>query len=161
MKQTKTLVVLTCDAHDGDVEAEETVSFSVGTTSYEMELCADHLAQFHEAIGRWTALARPVVARRRRTPAKADRSTSSGGGVSSAGGVGGSDGADTTRGPDGSDRADASSNGSHFGGEDIEAIDWGAVRSWAVSHGYEVSTRGRVARDVLDAYLAAQHTEQD
>jgi len=152
MKQTKTLVVLTCDAHDGDVAAEETVSFSIGATSYEMELCAEHLAQFHETVGQWATLARPVVARRRRTPGKADRTVSSGG-------LEGSDDAHATRGSDASDSADARSNGRHFGGEDTEAIDWGAVRSWAASRGYEVSSRGRVAREVLDAYLAAQHVE--
>jgi len=106
-----------------------------------MELCAEHLAQFHETVGQWATLARPVVARRRRTPGKADRTVSSGGVV------------------DASDRADARSNGSHLDEEDTEAIDWGAVRSWAVSQGYEVSTRGRVAREVLDAYLGAKHVE--
>lgn len=136
MRQTKTLVVMTCDAHDGDVEAEATVSFSVGATSYEMELCADHMAQFDEAIGRWTALARPIPTRRRRAPTTADD-------------TGNSHGANGSRGSEDSDRA----------GDDMEAIDWAAVRSWAISQGYEVSTRGRVARDVLDAYLAAQHTQ--
>lgn len=143
MRQTKTLVVLTCDAHDGEVEADETVSFSVGDTSYEMELCADHRAQFHEAIGQWTALARPVQARRRRTLATAESAKGSRGG-------GGSREADDSR-------DFARSNGtSHEAGDDMEAVDWGAVRSWAIAHGYEVSARGRVAKDVLDAYLEAQ-----
>lgn len=143
MRQTKTLVVLTCDAHDGEVEADETVSFTVGDTSYEMELCAEHRAQFHEAVSQWTAIARPVQARRRRTPATAESTRGSRGG-------GGSRDADDSQ---GAVRAD---NGVRETGDDMEAVDWGAVRSWAIAHGYEVSARGRVAKDVLDAYLEAQ-----
>jgi len=33
--------------------------------------------------------------------------------------------------------------------------DLAAVRQWAQAHGYQVSQRGRVAREVLDAYRAA------
>lgn len=141
MRQTKTLVVLTCDAHDGEVEADETVSFTVGDTSYEMELCAEHRAQFHEAISQWTAVARPVQARRRRTPATAESTRRSSGGSRD------------TEGNQGVVRAD---NGVREVGDDMEVVDWGAVRSWAIAHGYEVSARGRVAKDVLDAYFEAQ-----
>jgi hypothetical protein len=48
------------------------------------------------------------------------------------------------RGPRSSNRS-SSSNGT----------DLGAVRSWASENGYEVSTRGRISKAVMDAYLAA------
>lgn len=33
--------------------------------------------------------------------------------------------------------------------------DLGAIRSWAAENGFEVSTRGRIAADVVEAYDAA------
>ena len=35
------------------------------------------------------------------------------------------------------------------------AIDTQAVRAWAVSNGYDVSSRGRIAANVVEAYRAA------
>ncbi|MGH9063432.1 MAG: histone-like nucleoid-structuring protein Lsr2 [Acidimicrobiales bacterium] len=64
-KQTRTIVVLQCDLHDDEVEAQETVSFSAGGTSYEMELCPDHLSEFNKVVDAWTAAARPLTRRRR------------------------------------------------------------------------------------------------
>lgn len=37
-----------------------------------------------------------------------------------------------------------------------EGVDMNEVRAWGRSNGYEVSDRGRVAGNVLDAYRAAQ-----
>ena len=51
-------VVLTCDLHDGDVPAEETVTFAVDGTTYAFELCADHLKEFRDTLGRYVAAAR-------------------------------------------------------------------------------------------------------
>jgi hypothetical protein len=51
-------VVLTCDLHDGDVPAEETVTFAVDGTTYAFELCADHLEEFRDTLGRYVAAAR-------------------------------------------------------------------------------------------------------
>lgn len=36
-----------------------------------------------------------------------------------------------------------------------ESADPKAVREWAQGHGYSVSPRGRISREVMDAYLAA------
>ena len=44
-------VVLTCDLHDGEVPAEETVTFAVDGTTYAFELCADHLQEFRDTVG--------------------------------------------------------------------------------------------------------------
>lgn len=65
-RQTK--VMLLCDMEEDGLsaEAEETVAFSVDGTSYEIELCAEHLAEFNEVVEPWTARARPVRGRGRR-----------------------------------------------------------------------------------------------
>ncbi|MGH9065405.1 MAG: histone-like nucleoid-structuring protein Lsr2 [Acidimicrobiales bacterium] len=120
-KQTRTLVLLLCDLHDEDVEAEETVSFSANGTAYEMELCAEHLAEFNEAMEAWAERARPATTRRRRSAASP-----------------GSDAPSSGRAPA------------------REEVDRSAAREWARANGYEVSDRGRVAQEVLDAFVAAQ-----
>ncbi len=51
-------VVLTCDLHDGEVPAEETVTFAVDGTTYAFELCDEHLQEFRDAVGRYVAAAR-------------------------------------------------------------------------------------------------------
>ena len=53
-------VVLTCDVHEGDAEAADTVTFAVEGTSYECELCEPHLAEFHEAMEVWSSHSRPA-----------------------------------------------------------------------------------------------------
>ena len=55
-----TQVVLTCDVHDGDAEAVDTVAFTVEGKSYECELCEPHLAEFREAMEVWSSNSRPV-----------------------------------------------------------------------------------------------------
>ena len=44
----RTQVILTCDVHDGDAEAVDTVAFTVEGQSYECELCEAHLAEFRD-----------------------------------------------------------------------------------------------------------------
>lgn len=51
-------VVLTCDLHDGEVPAEETVTFAVDGTTYAFELCAEHLQEFRDTVGRYVGAAR-------------------------------------------------------------------------------------------------------
>jgi hypothetical protein len=62
-------VVLTCDLHDGEVPAEETVTFAVDGTTYAFELCPAHLSEFRDTVGRYVGAARradqPRRARRR------------------------------------------------------------------------------------------------
>lgn len=52
------LTVLTCDLHDKDVEAVESVAFSVQGTSYEMDLCESHLKKFNDSLATFTSGAR-------------------------------------------------------------------------------------------------------
>lgn len=58
----RTEVLMTCDVHDGDGDADavETVAFTVEGKSYEFELCDAHLAEFREAIEIWSSHSRPV-----------------------------------------------------------------------------------------------------
>ena len=54
----RTQVILTCDVHDGDAEAVDTVAFTVEGQSYECELCEAHLIEFREAMEIWSSHAR-------------------------------------------------------------------------------------------------------
>ena len=54
----RTQVILTCDVHDGDAEAVDTVAFTVEGQSYECELCEAHLNEFRETMESWSSHAR-------------------------------------------------------------------------------------------------------
>ena len=67
----RTQVLLTCDVHDGDAEAGETVLYTVEGRSYECDLCDHHLTEFRYAMEIWSSHSRP--ARRRRGGATTGR----------------------------------------------------------------------------------------
>ena len=71
-----TQVIVTCDVHDGDAEAVDTVSFTVDGHTYECDLCEPHLAEFRESMEDWSSHAR-LLGRRRPGPS-AGRSVPSG-----------------------------------------------------------------------------------
>jgi nucleoid-associated protein Lsr2 len=56
----KVEVVLTCDLDEQSTAAAETVQFGYAGQSYEFELCADHLKEFHEVMQRFASAARPA-----------------------------------------------------------------------------------------------------
>lgn len=56
----RTEVLLTCDVHDGDAEAVETVLFTVEGQTFECELCDAHLAEFRDAMEIWSSHSRPT-----------------------------------------------------------------------------------------------------
>lgn len=56
----RTQVILTCDVHDGDADAVETVAFTVEGQAYECELCEAHLIEFREALEIWSSHSRSV-----------------------------------------------------------------------------------------------------
>ena len=60
----KVEVVLTCDLDEQSTPAIETVAFAYGGQSYEFELCAAHLKEFHEVMQRFASAARPAEGRR-------------------------------------------------------------------------------------------------
>ncbi|MEP6463562.1 MAG: Lsr2 family protein [Frankiaceae bacterium] len=82
----RTLTVLTCDLHDKDVDAVESVAFSVQGTSYEMDLCETHLKRFNDSLATFTAGARTgghAVRGTKRTRRTSRRRTSASAGVGS------------------------------------------------------------------------------
>ena len=58
----RTQLLLTCDVdvHGGEVEATDTVVFTVEGQAFECELCEAHLAEFRDAMDIWASHARPV-----------------------------------------------------------------------------------------------------
>jgi hypothetical protein len=75
-------VVLTCDLHEGEVPAEETVTFAVDGTTYAFELCPEHLSEFRDTLARYVGAARradqPRRSRRRAAEPAPARGGSSG-----------------------------------------------------------------------------------
>lgn len=96
------------DINDGE---GETVKFSIGSASYEMDLTEAEAGQFYDAVKKYT-----------------DVATKTGGrGVRTGGGS----------------RPKSANNQTQ------------AIRAWARENGREVSERGRISKDVQDAYNAA------
>lgn len=64
----KVEVLLTCDLHDDETEAAETVSFGFDGSSYAFELCQEHLDDFSEVMQGYIGAARRAeTAGRRRS----------------------------------------------------------------------------------------------
>jgi hypothetical protein len=53
--------------HDGDGPAEETISFSLDGSAYEIDLCRTHSAGLHDALAPYVGAARRVANTRTRT----------------------------------------------------------------------------------------------
>lgn len=79
----RTQVLLTCDVHDGDAEAVDTVVFTVEGQTYECELCDAHLAEFREAMEIWSShsrlAGRAAANGRASRPARSTRGRAGGG----------------------------------------------------------------------------------
>jgi hypothetical protein len=46
----KVQVLLLCDLEEGNAEAEETIQFALGNTSYEIDVCAQHAQQIRTSM---------------------------------------------------------------------------------------------------------------
>jgi hypothetical protein len=46
----KVQVMLLCDLDEGNVDAEETLQFSLGNATYEVDVCAKHAQQIREGL---------------------------------------------------------------------------------------------------------------
>jgi hypothetical protein len=46
----KVQIMLLCDLDGGEVDAEETLQFSLGNTTYEVDVCAKHAQQLREGL---------------------------------------------------------------------------------------------------------------
>src|SRR2546423_10838283 len=51
-------VLLVCDMHDGESAAEETISFAVDGSSYEIDLCKKHAGNLRDAFAPFVGAAR-------------------------------------------------------------------------------------------------------
>ncbi len=58
-------VLLTCDLDDEDVEAVETVTFGTEGATYEIEMCQQHLDEYHNWMQDYVARGRKVGGARR------------------------------------------------------------------------------------------------
>ena len=54
----KIQVMLLCDLDDGNVEAAETLHFSLGNTGYEVDVCGKHAQQIRDSLEPFAAHAR-------------------------------------------------------------------------------------------------------
>ena len=54
----KVQVLLVCDLHDGDVEGTETIAFGLDGSSYEIDVCDAHAAEFRDAQAPYVGAAR-------------------------------------------------------------------------------------------------------
>lgn len=76
----KVQVTLLCDLDDGNVDADETVQFSLGSNAYEVDVCAKHAQQIREGLEPFVAHARKAstgTARRRPATASGRQQTAS------------------------------------------------------------------------------------
>jgi hypothetical protein len=80
MMVQKTVVTVVCDLpHDGEIEGNDTVSFSVDNTAFEIDLCSAHAKELHDVFGTYIEHARRVSGggRRRKTRSGPGRERSS------------------------------------------------------------------------------------
>ena len=123
----KIQVLLTCDLHEEDTPAVETAAFGYDGHSYAFELCQEHLDEFNNTMQGY------IAAARRGEPASDGRRRRRAAAPSSSG-----EATDQTRPPRAS-----------------RAAELGQIREWARANGYQVSDRGRVPGNVVEAYNAA------
>ena len=78
-------VLLVCDLHEGEVEGDETVSFGLDGSAYEIDVCDDHAAELRDSLASYVGAARRAgragaPAARRGTTARATRPAGNGNG---------------------------------------------------------------------------------
>ena len=54
----KVQITLLCDLDDGNAEAQETLHFSLGNATYEIDLCGEHAQQIRDGLEPFAAHAR-------------------------------------------------------------------------------------------------------
>lgn len=137
--------ILLEDDLDGSV-ADETVSFALDGTSYEIDLSKPNALRLREALAPYVAAGRTVAARRAAIKAAKPRAASS----------------TTTKRARTRATARAGTSGKASGpkkrrptGARAAGVDPAAVRAWAQSHGVKVNPRGRIAMETINAFRAA------
>jgi Lsr2 len=67
----KTVVTVVCDLpHDGEIEGNDTVSFSVDGTAYEIDVCSAHAKELHDIFSGYIEHSRRVSGAARRRKAR-------------------------------------------------------------------------------------------
>jgi hypothetical protein len=56
----KVQITLLCDLDDGNVEADETLHFSLGDASYEVDVCGKHAQQVRDGLQPFVAHGRKI-----------------------------------------------------------------------------------------------------
>jgi hypothetical protein len=106
-------------------EANETVEFGLDGVTYEIDLSEEHAAALRDALGDYIEHARRTGGRRRASPG-------------------------------GSSRGRARDRGNGTGGRaPVNREQNQAIREWARRQGMTVSERGRIPREVTEAYHRA------
>jgi hypothetical protein len=108
--------VILSDDLDENLPADETVSFSLDGTSYEIDLAGENARELRDTFARYVSAARKVGRGGRSAPGPG-RARATGGRM---------------------DREQA-----------------GAIRDWARKNGHQVSDRGRIPTNVVEAYEGA------
>ncbi|MGP0024598.1 MAG: histone-like nucleoid-structuring protein Lsr2 [Streptosporangiaceae bacterium] len=57
----KVQITLLCDLDDGNVEAEETLNFSLADTTYEVDVCGKHASQIRDGLQPFVAHGRKAA----------------------------------------------------------------------------------------------------
>ena len=71
-------VTLICDLHDDETTADETVTFGLDGSKYEIDLCGEHAQQLRERFAGYTGVARRAAGRVAAPPARRRRNRGSG-----------------------------------------------------------------------------------
>jgi hypothetical protein len=67
----KTVVTVVCDLpHDGEVDGNETVSFAVDGTAYEIDVCSAHAKELHDSFSGYIEHSRRATGAARRRKAR-------------------------------------------------------------------------------------------
>jgi Lsr2 len=69
----KVQMLLLCDMHDGEAEAQETISFAFGGAAFEIDLCAPHADDLRGVFGTYISRGRIVVEAQRTAHAPRQR----------------------------------------------------------------------------------------
>ncbi|HSH58242.1 MAG TPA: Lsr2 family protein, partial [Acidimicrobiales bacterium] len=116
---------VTCDLHEGESEAVDTVKFGLDGYDYEIDLCAEHSEQVHQELGDLINFARRAGGARR------GRSTSA------------------------RQKAQRTPRANSATGAAADRERLQAIREWARSQGYDVKSRGRIPQTIVEEYEAA------
>lgn len=133
--------ILLEDDLDGSV-ADETVTFSLDGTNYEIDLSKTNAKRLRDALAPYLAAGRTVAARRTAEKAADARPTR------------------TARKKTASKAAKKPAKATgpkkrRPTGARAAGVDPAAVRAWAQSHGVKVNPRGRIAMETINAFRAA------